>query len=188
MCGPMAAMGVMMAMTALTSAQQARQQAKVQSFNKKVAAENEERAELQADDAHLRSALDQREIANQAKIDEQDFKVESAKERGSMLSALAANGSLISDNTSAGEALVQAKQNTELNANRIQSNAQRSAFARKQQGEQEAYGYGVEAADHRTQGQLAGIKKRGALLGGALNVGTSLVGGASKMYKYKAAQ
>lgn len=182
MCEPTTIMmGVSLAMSAVMAAQQARAQSQAAKHQQQVAEQNQERAEQQADDALLRSEIEQRQITEQAATDEQQFRVEAAKERGGMAAALASNGSLITAGTSAGQSLVQARERTEIDANRIQSNAEQARFTVQQQGEQEAYGLRVQANDFANQSQLAASRARNARVAGGLGVASSIVGGASKV-------
>lgn len=180
MCPPVLAVASL-AMTALSTVQQASAASAQAKHQKAVALQNQRVATLRANDAIVRGQQDQRELIQEGQKEEQRFRIDAAKALGQQKAAFAANGSLLDPDSSAGMTLMQTAEQGAHNAAIIRSNTRRAVFQRNLQANNDAWAMQVQATNFVDAASAAASRGRNAVLGTALSGGASLLAGARKV-------
>lgn len=154
-----------------------------------VAQRNQQLANMQADDALVRSKIETRDIADRGRIEEQRYRVQASQLISTQKSALAANGVVLNDDESAGQSLIDSRATAELDAQTIKTNTRREIYDRAYAGEQEAFGNRIQASNFASDASMLAAQAKNARTAGVFNAGTTLLSGASKVHdrwkKYK---
>lgn len=185
MCEPatltLVGMGLSAAMTAGSMIMQGQAQAAQANHERQIARQNEQLAKAQADDALVRSKIEQRDIAERGRIEEQRYRIQASQLISQNKSALAASGVLLEDGTSAAESLIDSRATAELDAQTIKSNTKQAIFERAYTGEQEAFGHKIQSVSFANQQSALAAQAKNARTAGFFQAGTTLLSGASKV-------
>lgn len=175
------ASGLGTVMSAVGGMQQANAQAAQADYQRQVAQQNQQLALRQADDALVRSAIEQRDIKERGRVEEQRYRVAAAELIGTQRAGLAASGAELGSDTSAGRSLIESRMTAELDAQTIRDNVHRALWERAYAGEQEAWGHQVGASNYANQQAMLAAEARNARKAGAFAAGTTLLSGAGNV-------